>query len=197
MTPDEARLIVAGWLSDDYWDDERANGYDLTPIIEDIARVDAHLTAEAERIQAEAALALANAQARADGLPRRRYRMTREPKPPSRFPVVISHRVPIDCWSAHCYASKYEGCCDGLGHVRVDGVVHGDFIEVIARGEPEKQAREGPLLFDGIPLPSLGGCQCVRDAVVECTDEYLAHVRASTRFKFTPIPAAPVDGGTE
>lgn len=187
MTPEEARKTVTGWLSRDYWDDDVIDGYDLTPIIDDIARVEAHLDAERERIATLKQTAHDLEQARVDALPRRRYRMTRKPEPdrtqtPNGAVWLAAHRVSIDCWSGRD------------GHLHVDGVVHGDIIRVDGRLGFEDDPR--PALRLGDRLIPMDRCLCIADAVVECTDEYLAHVRSLAsyytvaHYEFTPLEDA-------
>lgn len=117
MTEDDARE----WLYEVYFDgwrisSETAARYDLTPILDDLDRVFAHLDAEGARIHDEDLAAAEVEQARADALPRRLWRVTYDPTS-SDARWLITHRTPIECFNP------------SDGNLRRGGAVHGRIVE--------------------------------------------------------------------
>lgn len=163
----------------DQWHDHCLNtdGYDLTPILADIERVEAHLDAERERMDAQreaAETARRNQlQPLADALPRRRYRMvnpfTQSRQSTNRFNLGF-HRTPIECGRMQPGSLLY-----------MDRIVHGIAIDVTNPPPPEPW-RPGELVSMA--------CVCWIEAVVECTDEYADWRRDELGWPaFTPVEA--------
>lgn len=176
ITHEEAKEIVGGWL-EHHWIETDMAPYDLTPILADIERVNAHLEAEHDRIAAARAAVLADHQAAADLLPRKRYRLVYGGDDRAEG-MLLTHRTPIDCWSG----DTYDGRPAGL-YLHLDNdlsVRHGDILEVLARkGEGE--------LWD---------CQCIREAIVEATDEWVARV-GGVGCEFGAVAYHPTPGDVE
>jgi hypothetical protein len=163
MTPDDAREVLSGWLCREYEDlDPR---YDVTPdIIEAVARIDAWHDAEFARLNIIDDAALIEAQAAADLLPRRRYRLTRDV---SMRGGMITHRTPVDCW-----LPPVGGALSLGEYPRF--VKHGVIVSATYAG----------------PNASHYGCKCLTDAVVEVTEEWANDSRPYSAITLTPLEAA-------
>jgi hypothetical protein len=163
MTGDEARSVLSSWLCREYEDlDPR---YDLTAdIIEAVERIDAWNDAEFARLNIIDDAALIEAQAAADLLPRRRYRLTRDV---SMKGGMITHRTPIDCW-----------------HPPIGGALNlGEYPRYVNHGVilSATYAPNGTSFFD---------CRCLVDAEVEVTEEWANDTRPYSSIVLTPLEAS-------